>query len=258
MKKTDIVIPYVLTADGGEELRLVLRSIEKNFDGRPVIWLIGDKPEWINNVNIIPVERINGMDYMVYMDTLQKLRTASLTREIGRDFVYMYDDTYFINKVTFDDIAEVKALENMAMLAREKWFLTSNASRKWKTLMLKTLEKLMECGYDINNYETHCPRVFNKKKVLDVMDLFDCENDIYMFSTLYYNVILEKNFEPRRLMPWGDGVKLGVYKQFTYEQLKGKVKDNKFLNYDNASYTEGVKRLLNEMFLEPSKYELLY
>jgi len=257
MKKTDFVIPYIVPADGGEELKHVLRSIEKNYEGEAVIWLIGERPDWINEekVNCIPVERINGMDYMVYMDTLQKIRTAAMIKEIGANFVYMYDDTYFINKVKFEDIAELKALENMAEIPRAKWFLTSTASNKWKKLMLKTFERLEAEGLPVNNYETHCPRVYNKRKALKVMDDFDMQNEIFMFATLYYNVT-EKNANPRRLMPWGDGVKLGVYKQFTYEQLAGKVKENKFLNYDVASYNEGIRQLIGEMFAEKSKYEL--
>lgn len=257
MKKTDIVIPYIVPADGGEELKYVLRSIEKNFEGEVVIWLLGERPEWANRetVNLVPVERINGVDFMVYFDTLQKIRTACMLQDIGANFVYMYDDTYLINKTTFADIAELKALENMVEIPREKWFLTSNASRKWRQLLTKTLERLQADGLPINNYETHCPRVYNKRKALKLMDDYDMQNDLFMFATLYYNVT-EKNKEPRRLMPWGDGVKLGVYKQFTYEQLKGKVRENKFLNYDVASYNDGMKKLLAELFPEKSKYEI--
>jgi len=46
MKKVSIFIPYKKQGDG-EELRFVLRSIEKNCKFDYEILLVGDCPEWI-------------------------------------------------------------------------------------------------------------------------------------------------------------------------------------------------------------------
>jgi len=257
MKNTDFVIPYIEPAHGSEELKYALRSIEKNFDGQANIWLFGDKPEWVSDeVNHIPCERVNGIDYMVFMDTTSKIYGACNNKQIGYNFVYMYDDTFLINKTSYEDIAEIKCLENMKELPEANWFKTTNASSKWKNLMLKTLGVLQREGYRIYNFETHCPRVINKRKARQVIEKYNTLVDPLMFSTLYYNILLAENNEtPRSLIPWGDGIKLGVYKEFDLLTLKNKLRENKFLNYNNASYNKDMKELLAWLFPDKCRFE---
>jgi hypothetical protein len=254
--KTSIVIPYIVPQNGGEELRYALRSIEKNLDFDTKVYIIGEKPEWLTDkATFIPTERVNGMDYMVFLDTTSKIYLVSKDKRISQNFVYMYDDTFFINKTSLEDIQELKCLENMKDIPSDKWFKTSRASGKWKSLMRKTLAKLQDGGYSIYNFETHCPRVINKKKAKEVIEVNNMLIDPLMFSTLYYNVTKELGEIPRSLVPWGDGIKLGVYRPFDFETLKGKVKENKFLNYDTTSYNEGMKKLLEHLFAEKSGFE---
>lgn len=254
MKKLDIVIPYIMGPNDGWELRYVLRSIEQNlkFNGELVVWLIGDKPSWATGVRHVPAERITGMDYMSFYDTTNKIYIACKQKEMGSGFVYMYDDTFFINTTTTRDIFELKALEDMTKIA--EWFKKGNASRKWKNLLKKTLHILQKEEKPIYNYETHLPRYYNKKKALALIEDYGLLGEPLQFATLYYNTYYTDK-TPRLLMPWGDGVKLGVYKPFPLEVLKEKVGENKFLNYDPPSLTPQMKELIMWLFPNKSKYE---
>lgn len=254
MKKLDIVIPYIMGPNDGWELRHVLRSIEMNLNTKQelVVWLIGDKPDWCKNVKHVPVERITGMDYMSFYDTINKIYTACLQEDMGPGFVYMYDDTYFIAPTTTKDIYQLKALEDMSKI--KEWFKKGNASRKWKNLLKKTLQILQKEEKPIYNYETHTPRYYNKKKALQLIQEYGLLGDPLQFATLYYNNYY-RDKKPRILMPWGDGVKLGVYRPFPLEVLKEKLRDNKFLNYDPPSLTQDMKELIGWLFPDKSKYE---
>jgi len=254
VNKIDIVIPYIIAGDNCNELRYALRSIAENlsFKGEVVIWLVGDKPDFVKNINHIPVDRIKGMDYMSYLDTCNKIHEACLNNKIGSGFIYTYDDIYFINKTTVKDIQQLKAMEDMTTI--KEWFKTSKASKKWKNLLRKTLNYLRENKLPIWNYETHCPRYYNKKKALRLIEKHNMLVDPWQFASLYYNTYYPDS-KPVLLMPWGAGIKLGVYREFPCEELREKVGENKFLNYDTASYNDEMKKLISDLFPNKCKYE---
>ena len=93
--KIDIVIPFIEGPDDSFELKYMLRSLEQNLQAEPVIWLLGDKPQWLINVNHILFEPARG-DFKKFRDQLTKLEWMINQKDLGKEFIYMYDDQFFL------------------------------------------------------------------------------------------------------------------------------------------------------------------
>lgn len=255
MKKIDIVIPFISGPESSLELKYALRSIEKNFKSKnPVqVLIVGDKPDWLKNVNLIPSKRISGMDYMSYFDVNRKLKLACESGVIGSGFIYMYDDTMFLQETTLLDIQERKAFEDMSKI--KKFFQTTTASRKWCTVMQNSLDALKQENLPIYNYETHCPRYFNTKKLLSIIYKHDTTLMPHNISTLYFNTFY-KDKKPLVLGKWGGDFRLGIYASFPLPVLKSKIKINKILNLGRGRIMDKIMvEFLNFLFPDKSKYE---
>ncbi|PLX14249.1 MAG: hypothetical protein C0594_00295 [Marinilabiliales bacterium] len=253
MKSLDIVIPYILGPEDGLELRYALRSIEKNiiFNGEVRIFLIGEKPQWIKNIIHIPVERISGVKFKAFIDTLNKTYIACNHDDLNENFIYSNDDIFFINETGFEDIRQTKAITEPEN--NENWINELKASENYKQLLRKTTRKLTEEGLTHYIYDTHSANVFNKKKFLELYEKYNCKAEPYLFNTLYFNNFTSK--APLILNADGASMHLGIYKNESFESLKAKIKNQIFLNYDVARFDADMIKLLDYLFPESSKYE---
>lgn len=200
----DVVIPYVHAS--WEELRYALRSMEENlqFDFR--VTVVGDRPDWLRNAQHIPMARRNrGIDFARYYDTRTKMIEVIYRRGITRDFIWTYDDIVFLKPQGIEEIALPKAMLDMAERGedyyrnkREAWYQT-----QWHSLVL-----LKERGLPLWNYETHTPRVYNKRKMAEVMETYTRAVPWNM-ATIYFNHHYKGR--PVLLDVHHDGYKAGFY-----------------------------------------------
>lgn len=91
----DIVYPlgtgsYV----NNNELRFSLRSIERYLTGYSKVWIVGERPDWIQNVNHIPFpdEPLRPSDYNI----MKKVTRAIEEKELSDQFMFFNDD-HFLN-----------------------------------------------------------------------------------------------------------------------------------------------------------------
>ncbi len=252
-QKKCIVIPYIMGPLDGIELKFALRSIHYNLVGNFNVILLGDKPSWCKNVTHIPMERIKGMMYNTFMDQCTKIKTAMELSYIGSGFIYMYDDTFFMQKIKLQEIQELKAWENMTDV--KQWFKKTSASKRWCDIMKKTLNILQEKNLPIYNYETHCPRYFNVRNLKKLYAEYAPQMEPFQISTLYFNTFY-KNKEPRILKPWGDNFKLGIYNHIPLNKLMKKIRTNQILNIGRSLIHDiDMRNFLEYLFPKKSKYE---
>lgn len=237
---TFFVYPYVSTSDDFE-LRCSMKSIKKNFQGESTIVVIGDKPKF-TDVDFILIE--TSRKSLRSIDIHHKLLTIINNTQIPENFVWMYDDIYFINPVALENLKEVYALQDLTNKPESSW--NFDASKKWENMFRATMQIIKSTGKPVINYETHLPRFLSKKKLTALIKKFDLLNSQVLFSSLYF--IGTKN--PIFLKPKTDSIKLGIYMSFTsLEVLESKLKNNLFLNYSESGYTEAMKKLLTKLFL---------
>ena len=245
MKKTftTFVYPYVKTMDD-LELKCSIKSVQKNFKGNPIFVIIGDKPSFtgIDYIHIVSERKP-----FRAIDIAHKLQTVINDTRIPNDFVWMYDDIYFINEVDVSDLKKVYALQDLT--GKNLYELNFDSSKKWASMFMATMTKIKAEGKKVINYETHLPRYLNKKKTQQMIVKYDLFNNKLLFASLYFS----NTKDPIFLQPKTDDVKLGIYMSFSsMDVLEKKIRNKKFLNYSEKAFTDAMRKLIVKLFLQQS------
>ena len=254
----DIVIPYINHDKDFQELKYMLRSLEKNFLEDYRVVLIGEKPDWLTTENVeperflfIPQERLGGMKFANCIDANRKINTIILSPEISEKFVVVYDDVYFLRHT------ELKDLKPYSIAKAENLKPTS----VYRELLLNTFSRLEKEGFTSHNCETHLPRLIDKKQMIEVYQRFLPIRNRLLIYSLYFNYYYANELTE---LTKGDGIKLGFYgksNQWSFANKK-KVDDylkafNKyhFLNHDDNGLTPELAQAIEEAFPDKSIFE---
>ena len=228
--KYDIV--YILKNNmESDEIRYSLRSVEKNFPYRK-IWFVGGKPR-----GIVPDEY---MEYMQQGDSKWKRSTSAVAAacrndDITEDF-WLFNDDFFVMK----RIRVLKPMIRGTLLQRCRDIEAKNNGFQsgYTRQLRRTMHMLKINGYPQLDYALHIPMLINRKKALEVMNVFP---DNPMFRSLYGNY-------------WGiEAEKMSDVKVTSKTACP---MDTRFLSTDDSSFYHGeVGKFIRECFPEPSKYE---
>ena len=252
MKRTDIVIPYIIGPDNGLELRYALRSIAKNFNHTNYrVILVGDIPEWVTWVEKVPFKQVAPQKNRTFTDQLLKLYTVLTSIKVSPDFIWTYDDIYFTRTVTLEDIALQKAVAGFDKYPTH--LELSGAGPNWKSTMSVTMEKVKENGGTNYNYETHLPRMFNTKTVLKLYDRFNLLGQPVMLSSLYFNTEC-KHIEPLCLFDHNPGIRFMVRSTFDVENMRKLMLKHQFTNNAPNTWSPVIQKVLGDLF-EKCRFE---
>jgi FkbM family methyltransferase len=259
-RKIDVIIPFIATKGKFDELKYALRSIEQNLDADFRVVIIGDCPEWINreNVNFIAHKRDDAAVLTNCYDANNKMNQLLTNSEIGDDFILTYDDIYFLKKTSIDDIKKFYAIKNGG---------DSTASSTWKQLLNNTFARLKSKNLTQFNFETHLPRFINKKKMIEVYQLFRPIRHRLLHFTLYYNYHLQDNFPVCISKENGQfpAIKAGFYGVDDDFSLDGNKSPSEliemlinyqFLNHDDAGLSDSLVKIIKKLFPNKSRFEL--
>lgn len=183
LQEKDVVIPYVQSGDGGEELKASIATLKNIGDWSGKVWVVGDSEPWFDDDPIVTyVPCASGINKWVgIQDALLK---ACDIQEVSEQFYYSNDDIY-INDEFF-------SIPPMFRESIDEHVNTSDdgmyASTVYATKRL--LRRTLPHGHeDIKNYETHTPLPVDKNKLGDALrTIQDIQNSGYMTLQLrtYY------------------------------------------------------------------------
>ena len=252
-----ILIPFKNVGDP-DELRITLRSIEKNarFDHKVVI--IGDCPPFLNIANldkgkldVILINPERAPENPKAWDVIEKMKYATESEDISKLILMSYDDVLFINPVNMRDIAEVIALRP---LPTDLDFQT-NGSTAWKRVFNNTQLALARNGFEKPyDFETHLPRLFQKEKLKELFKKYGFQKRPYCFPTLYFNEYLGKK-KLRVLSEDPGNIKIGISSADELLQCSEKLETHKFLNYGEKAWGPQLKEILFSLFPDPGTFE---
>lgn len=154
----DVVIPYVRSGDGGQELRRSLRTLKNIGDWSGRVWILGEYESWFEDLVGLTFIAVKAGDnkFVGIQDALVK---ACNTPEISEVFYYSNDDIYIndaflsIPPMYREDLSEQEATAN-------SFYAQSLAATK----RLLERQKLFP-EFQIVNYETHTPLPVVKKQL---------------------------------------------------------------------------------------------
>lgn len=156
----DIICP-VRPGDDNDELRYAIRSWETNltFDR---IWIVGDKPDWLQNVQFIPGNRHESGHANVY----DNIRLACNHPDISDQALIVNDDMYVTAPATPQVFyrGTLDAHLELPRVQRGGW---------WKDSLETTRVCLQAHGIaEPLSYELHMPLPVNKAAMAETLRLF--------------------------------------------------------------------------------------
>ena len=157
------------------ELRLSLRCLEKNCHGINRVFIVGNKPDWVQNVTHIPAEDTWTAENNAFQKILKACRS-----DISDEFLLMNDDFFMLNQ--FD--IRYKLFSRGTLEKTEKDDLYSQSKNK-------TLDFVKRYSITPANFEVHCPMPINKHRALlleGIAEYFKKEKTGLLFRSLYGNV----------------------------------------------------------------------
>ena len=166
----DIVYPLIKTKDNNTELLFSLRSLSNISHGK--VFIIGHKPEWVENVVHIPCDDPYSQKVC---NAYHKIKKACLNDELSEDFILMNDD-FYITEPTEIKYYHQGTIADHLERRRQMGHIKSRYCRS-----LQRAQDIFPQGLD---YELHIPFIYNKKKFL-ALD-FDLKNPPLLRS-LYGN-----------------------------------------------------------------------
>ena len=166
MKLKDMDIVYVVKDSAyNEELQYSLRSVEKNFPHNRV-WFFGGKPIGVHPDKQVLVNQI----WRTKWDNVRNMmRMIADNEEVTDDFVLFNDDFFVMKPIKTLPSYKWKTMESIC-----KWVEEQNNSRQsgYTKNLRAVARELEEFQFPTDNYVLHLPMIFNKKKLLNALDVF--------------------------------------------------------------------------------------
>lgn len=276
----DVVIPLRHSQHEDEELRYVLRSLERNFTDLGKVWILGDRPEWLANdreiVEHVPHARL--IRPFRLREPVQNgfLLTflASCIPELSGEFLLIHDDHILLRPARLDFLRKPRAFED---LSKSK----SRGQGLWKSALWRTYDSLLRKGYPALNYECHVPIVLHRRIVwrayCEFLDFVSEDRYAgFLAKTAILNFQMKHSpFEPTWLLE--EGAFIGIYRNalvgranegavveadshsptlLLVEQIRAMCAGKIFLNFDDESFSIAMHQFLDEEFPEPSRFEV--
>ncbi len=253
--KTHIFIPYLLTPDNGEELKVTLRSIDHNilFDYDVVVF--GDQlPTWLNTKSIIHIDVKFPMivPFNTFWDTISKLRHYSSLDTASESILYTYDDIVFMQPVTLIDVKKLVALSYLPQNDDFK----SDAGLNWRKVLVNTMHKLKEHKLPYLNYETHLPIAFERDRLRRFFQKFAFDKEPYHMCSLYCNWANDVDNREVSILSKipNQKIKFGIYRGCEIKDYNI-ISDYMFLNWTQSEWKPELRNFLMSEFPK-SKFEL--
>lgn len=175
------------------ELKLSLRSLEANGKNIDKVFIVGDLPDWIQNVEYINVRDNYTRETNAFLKTLAACRLG-----ISDDFLLMNDD-FFMMKPFDSETYPYYVMGNVVSI--------DNPSR-WQMVQNKTLNLLQSKGIDrVKDFRVHCPIRYNREKFLSLSEYVEKvknENIGYSPRLLYGNLFVDETIECFDCKLWSD------------------------------------------------------
>ena len=233
-----------------DELRILLRSIEKNAIGMSKFYLMTTHaPDWLKpneRLEIVPLEDPPlCKDAVLIWKTLMTIKRKNITG----DFVWVADDNVFMQPV---DIRTIPPIHNH----RPNSIFYKEPQTIWRKRVRHTLEWAKSKGIELQHqFECHAPQRFSTDLIVknenDQEWMYD---DTGLTITTYFRVISDT---------WRNSEDQTKWKQ-TYELPMEEIRTMKkedfctkpFLGYSDCGVQAGLLDRLEEIFPEPSQWEV--
>jgi hypothetical protein len=228
---TDIVIPLNnRSTQKNIELKYCLRSIERYLSGVGNIFIIGYCPDWVTGCIHIPADE-DPRNRFRDRNIMNKMMIACKDERVSDDFLMVHDDHFLLA----DYEAGAFPYYHMGLI-NEGQGQYGDTKQNTRALIGQT-----------NNYDCHCPILFNKEKFIKVTRADWSKWYGYCLKTLYcvMNGIQGEYMKDIKIrMP------------LKAKEINQMIAGRPWFSIGDRCWTEGgMKEVLQMLYSTPSKYE---
>jgi hypothetical protein len=178
----EISVVYVLGTGSrlkNFEIRMSLRSVEKYLTGVKDVWIVGKLPDFLTNVNHIPLEDTH---LVPDWNIMEKIKKACEHPDITEEFLFMNDDHFLLKPfeaATFPFYHRNGLDEYVKRRGLDSYGRRSN----------NTLQRLKALGLPIKHFDVHTPILYKKELFLEHVANADWKDkkDGFIIKSLYAN-----------------------------------------------------------------------
>ncbi len=231
----DIVIPLgARSTQKNQELRYCLRSIEKHLTGVGNVFIIGHCPEWLLNVNHISCTE-DARNRFRDRNIMLKMAKACNDLRVSDNFLMVHDDHFLLTDY------EISAFPYYHMGPMNEGHGQYGETKQ-------NTKSLLSFAESFNNYDCHCPVVFNKQLFMRSVALADWSKWYgYCLKTLY---CVMNGIEGEHI----DDIKIRM--PLKVDKIKQQIADRKWFSIgDRCFQPGGMWDVLNELYPKKSRFE---
>lgn len=248
-----VYYPYLESASRWEELRYSLRSLDKFLKEDYEVWIVGDLPDWIQNVKHIPHQKLGVSNAGAIYDAVSKLKLYLDSNDSPEQFLRMYDDVYLIGARTAKQMQITRYLfTNMELNSGE----FASGGIVWRDQVFRSTDAVVRLGYPGYMTETHCPEVFEKQKMRVIFEMFDPLENRLLTSTLYFNVFpynfMLKDRKLERVLFYGYE---NDFSTSPSPSDGGEIEGKYYLNHNDDGLDDGLKKFIEGMYPDKCRFE---
>ncbi|MFK5893739.1 MAG: hypothetical protein QM504_11015 [Pseudomonadota bacterium] len=248
MKKYDFVIPLKTDESiwgDNNELRYLLRSVEKYFPVKNVIIIADKLPDWVNPDEVILICAYDMFKHNKDANIINKVFLAAADENITPTFFWSCDDHLILRKPL---IPELKPMFMTDLKNEQSWWW----SGQWKQGMARTKQLLEKNNNYTYHYDAHIPQPVEASRFVELFKDFEMEEEVrYCINTLFFNqASLKKHHQ------------IGILKA-TFEkpvteknEIETSCYNRLYISYNNKGLTLQLQQFIVNTFPNPSKYEL--
>lgn len=243
-KPVDIV--YVLGTGSkwnNNEIRFSLRSIERNLLDYGNVFIVGECPDFLQNVIHIPANDIFEPGLNADGNIITKVLAACNDERLSDNFLFINDDHLVLHPIAAADVPPLHK-GDMTTFHPSYWELNF-----WRKRLLRTKNVLFENGLSTLHFDCHTPIVFNKHLFRDVVTRFEYQEDIgYTMKSLYGNVIYPDG-------PFLNDQKRTIFRHYQLAEIDERLEDPTFVSFNDDGLNTSLKWWLIDKFRSKSRYE---
>ncbi len=223
------------------ELRYSLRSVEKYLRNYRNIYIVGERPYWLQNIIHIPEEDSGHGSWNI----ANKILVACASKYLSQKFIFFNDDFFLLQEVDalnypyyFD-----RYLTNHLHVYNVNWY---------NDYIIETNNVLQENGLATKYFDIHNPIIYDKDLFPETILKFDFNKKL-VIKSIYCNA-LNIPGEPLadcKIIGWKSP-----------DQVARIIKNRHMFStgdqclIDAPTRPSGVKQLLYKLFPDKSKYEI--
>lgn len=246
--KVDVV--YVLGTGSkwnNTEIRFSLRSLEKNLINFGKVFVVGECPDFLQNVIHIPASDIFNPQVNADGNIINKVLAACADERLSDNFLFINDDHMVIKPI---EAAAVPPLHKGDMRTYLPDFWKVNF---WRKRLKRTMDELKRQGLTTFHFDCHTPIVFNKKQFQEAMQQFAWQTDIgFTMKSLYGNIVYAEN---NVLLT---DQKRTIFQSLTLKPIAERLAIPTFMSFNDDGLNNSLKWWLIDNFRSRSQFEKDY